>query len=513
MGQTHRYSRRKHVSLVRDRSAHVLVVIYRRKADSIHSPLLIGGVLVFSGYSLVRLFFNGTIPIRSDPSSDPSDLGIFLLCFSMFLSGCGGAAGLTAAVNAVAKSFSDKTRATASGMVLAGFGLSAFTFSTIGHLAFGGDAGGLLLLLALGCSAPMLIGSLVIREVPSHTNAGGEGYQRVAEGPEVLFDDENGDVLHQTRSSSIELSRSRSPGPHARHSSQQLRHHQHHAPKRRTSNMPIGSENTPASISSPDYSPLQLIYKTDFHALCAVLAICCGTGLMYINNVGTVALALGRQGQLEYDAHEISAWQAKQVATISIYNCSGRVLAGIASDWVKSRFGIGRIWFLPLVATMFIISQLSALETTAVNHLWIVSTLLGFSYGSLFNVIPMLVLEWFGMAHFSQNFGTVNLAPIVGGNLFNLLFGWIYDQHTIGRIGMPASASVQSSTAMLAARAGGGIPNDDQHACLLGEECYGSAFKVTTFGCFVALVISLAVGVKRAKEASRSSAALRSAEV
>ena len=410
----------------------------------------------------------------------------------MFLSGCGGAAGLTAAVNAVAKSFSDKTRATASGMVLAGFGLSAFTFSTIGHLAFGGDAGGLLLLLSLGCSAPMFLGSIVIKEIPSQTVE--EGYQRVSDGPEVLFEDEDGEGLYQTRSSSIELSRSRSPAPHSRHTSH------HHVPpiqKRRVSTI------SPSASSSPNYSPLQLIYKTDFHALCAVLAICCGTGLMYINNVGTVALALGRQGSLEYDAREISSWQAKQVATISIYNCSGRVLAGIASDWTKSKFGIGRIWFLPIVASMFIVSQITALHTTSVQHLWIVSTLLGFSYGSLFNVVPMLVLEWFGMAHFSQNFGTINLAPILGGNLFNLLFGWIYDQHTIGRIGLPEGAKLVDDVTDLVRRSGGVVDNDDQHACLLGEECYGTAFKLTTFGCFIALIISLAVGVKRAKETSK----------
>lgn len=49
---------------------------------------------------------------------------------------------------------------------------------------------------------------------------------------------------------------------------------------------------------------------------------------MYINNVGTVALALARDGQIEVDPKVIGAWQAKQVATISIWNCLGRVLGG-----------------------------------------------------------------------------------------------------------------------------------------------------------------------------------------
>jgi hypothetical protein len=59
---------------------------------------------------------------------------------------------------------------------------------------------------------------------------------------------------------------------------------------------------------------------------------------------------------------------------------------------------INQIWFLPMVAALFVISQLAALSVTSVEHLWVVSTMLGGSYGSLFNVVPMLVLEWFGMS-------------------------------------------------------------------------------------------------------------------
>lgn len=34
-------------------------------------------------------------------------------------------------------------------------------------------------------------------------------------------------------------------------------------------------------------------------------------------------------------------------------------------------------------------------------------------------------------AHFSQNFGWINVGPVVGGNLFNLLFGRVYDSHAV----------------------------------------------------------------------------------
>lgn len=58
---------------------------------------------------------------------------------------------------------------------------------------------------------------------------------------------------------------------------------------------------------------------------------------------------------------------------------------------------LNQIWLLPVVAGLFILSQTVALFTTHVESLWFVSTLLGVSYGCLFNVLPMLVLEWYGM--------------------------------------------------------------------------------------------------------------------
>lgn len=57
---------------------------------------------------------------------------------------------------------------------------------------------------------------------------------------------------------------------------------------------------------------------------------------MYINNVGTVALALAREGLLLYDKRAVSAWQAKQVATISLWNASGRIIGGMSSVYPLS---------------------------------------------------------------------------------------------------------------------------------------------------------------------------------
>jgi hypothetical protein len=310
------------------------------ESDAPPSPLLIGGCLTLTGYSIVRAFYEHAIPLRSSPSDDVSTFRLLLLAFCMFITGMGGSAGLTGSVNAAAKSFPDKTRASATGTVLAGFGLSAFLFSTIGHVMYKGDAGGLLLLLAIGTGLPMIVGSFIVRPVPPKKGSEEQGYDRIPSGPDIVVDDnENelgGAILAERRSTSLELIRSRSPTAPSRH----------HRPSFESASiapfeprLPSGSLAAeggpkPASASvepSPSelaYSPLDLLRSTDFHILFVILALLCGTGLMYINNAGTVALALAREGQWKYDVKVISAWQAKQVATVSVWNCAGRILGG-----------------------------------------------------------------------------------------------------------------------------------------------------------------------------------------
>lgn len=89
---------------------------------------------------------------------------------------------------------------------------------------------------------------------------------------------------------------------------------------------------------------------------------------------------------------------------------------------------------------------------------------MGLSYGSLFNVLPMLVLEWFGMKHFSQNYGWMCIAPVIGGNIFNILFGRVYDSNTVGRIGDQVEEAL-NVVRSLVARAGSGVPDGSVHDC------------------------------------------------
>ena len=52
------------------------------------------------------------------------------------------------------------------GIVISGFGLSAFVFSTIAHTIFQGDTSDFLLTLAVGTATPMILGWFFIRPCP-----------------------------------------------------------------------------------------------------------------------------------------------------------------------------------------------------------------------------------------------------------------------------------------------------------------------------------------------------------
>lgn len=60
-----------------------------------------------------------------------------------------------------------------------------------------------------------------------------------------------------------------------------------------------------------------------------------------------------------------------------------------------------QIWFTLVVALLFLISQVAAQTTHDVGYLATVSGLLGMAYGNLFALLPIVVLEWFGLGAFA----------------------------------------------------------------------------------------------------------------
>jgi len=183
-------------------------------------------------------------------------------------------------------------------------------------------------------------------------------------------------------------------------------------------------------------------------------------------------------------------FQAVQVSAVSVMNCIGRISIGIFADFVKNHMAVRRAYCISLVAVLFFISQLVAASIVDVEDLWKASFLVGFSYGSMFGLFPTITIDWFGMSHFSENWGFVAFSPLIGGNLFSVAFGWNLDKHTpdSGGSDLPPTTS----------------PDTTVHAqCMDGVECYIWSLELTTWMCVLAFGLAVWAGYRDWKKSAR----------
>ncbi|KAJ3885821.1 major facilitator superfamily domain-containing protein [Lentinula edodes] len=458
------------------------------------SLLLSGFVLLLAGYSGIRLVYDAGLP-ENVTALSTAMFALLIAC--SFMTGVGGNGGLCAAINTTAKTFPDKVRGSTTGLVISGFGLSAFLFSAIAHLAFPGNTSSFLLLLSLGTSFPMLVGFIFVQPIPLPPSEAHHEYLDVDQAeadaaslaPSILsapahendsrthlltHDHEEGlesglghrqvpttaveEYISEARGGAgIELSPprgvSRSPRP-GRHRSRSTRRSFSQSGKQL---LDIG----------PNIYGVKLWTSIDFWIPFISLSLLSGTGLMYINNIGSMAQAL-------YSEVDASQWQAAQVSTISFMNFSGRVLIGLLADFIKSRLGLPRSTLLIVVASIILSSQIVAAYIENVRVLWRASALLGLGYGSMFSLYATLCIEWFGLPHFSENWGYLSLSPLFGGNIFSVAFGRNLDAHE-----RPAESSYMPPPP--------GIP---PRQCLDGLACYVDSLHLTIAACICALALS-----------------------
>ncbi|MBI5489748.1 MAG: OFA family MFS transporter [Deltaproteobacteria bacterium] len=175
--------------------------------------------------------------------------------------------------------------------------------------------------------------------------------------------------------------------------------------------VPPGSPTTAAAAAAViNIGPMTMLKTPLFWLLWLMFAFGAGAGLMIIGNITTIA----KLGHIE--AGFIL------VALLAVGNASGRILAGILSD------KIGRTW------TMFIIfvfqAALMMVLRTGLSEMTtfvVVSMLLGFNYGACLSVFPSATKDNFGLKNFGVNYGLVFTSWGVGGFVFPLAAGKIFE--------------------------------------------------------------------------------------
>jgi MFS family permease len=172
------------------------------------------------------------------------------------------------------------------------------------------------------------------------------------------------------------------------------------------------------------------------------------------SNIGNDVQALWRHYDDSASSSFIEKYQSVHVSILSLASCAGRLLSGAGSDVLVKKLNMNRMWCLFLSGVAFTAAQFSALQIKNPHYLAFVSGLTGLAYGILYGFFPSLLAQKFGVMGMSQNWGTIILAPIISGNIFNIIYGKVYDKHSV-------------------------ILPDGERECLEGLSCYRTACWVT----------------------------------
>ncbi|KAM0793261.1 hypothetical protein ACM66B_000723 [Microbotryomycetes sp. NB124-2] len=434
--------------------------------------LMIAAATLFSGYLLLHAIYTG------GATGLYNTYGLGGLVVGEMLTGIGSSAGLGAAVNGVSKSFSVTNRGAAVATVVAGFGLSAFFYSSLSHMiASTADdpTSSLLLLLAFGCGFSMVLGSVFVKPLLSQPNDRKDhvAYSAVSTDEPLVgrasSSRSSSPALDTRLGKSMPLSRSPTAGDQANVTE---RH-------RRSS-----SKEREPFVQDLDICGKALLVDPDFHVMFVFLGLCAGIGLMYLNNLGTIIVTLAHG--TEMTPAQVTRTQAHLVSLLSICNCFGRLAVGFAGDWCMhhcpQEWRFPRIRWYIAVAAGFLASQVVAAMANSLDGwrgLFLPTAMVGLSYGALFSVSPVVCLERFGLPSFATNNGILTLSPALFGNLANAIFGVVYDSRVIRDMSNDGGA----------------------HLCKMGRSCFAPAFYATICMSLCAFAAAVVLASRRSMRA------------
>lgn len=214
-----------------------------------------------------------------------------------------------------------------------------------------------------------------------------------------------------------------------------------------------------ATSAFEEFSPTQALQSVRLWLMLAVVLPVSGCGLMTINNLAQIMAARGAQESTRDAA----------VALVSVANCLGRLLTGIASDKLISDGGIPRPTLLCVSASLASLSMLVLYSTGTSVHLGLLGVILaGASYGMLWTLIPTLVADFFGLARIGSNYMLCLPAVVLGSVFFSTLL---------------ASAVYANA------------PTDHHDECV-GTACFAITFLVTALACALATLSAFILTLK-----------------
>lgn len=354
-------------------------------------------------------------------------------------------------------------------------------WSNVSTIVFKGDTGRFLLLLAVGTSVLSFVSIPFLRILPTdsyssvpHHGHGDPSESRRLRRTSASSLPENSDDVHN--STAFEHDQS----AHARGQSVVSNHRGYNGDHDENSSLVSKSDVRPSfdtldddfldevamESHHTDIRGLAMLKKVEFWQLFLTMALLSGIGLMTINNIGNSAKALWIYYDDSASSKFIQQRQVMHVSILSFGNFLGRLFSGIGSDILVKKLDMSRFWCLLISAVVFTLTQLAGSSISNPNTLVIVSAFTGIAYGFLFGVFPSLTAHTFGIGGLSQNWGVMTLAPVFSGNVFNLLYGTVYDRHSV-------------------------VNSDGDRDCPDGLACYRSAYYLTFFSGLAGIVVCM----------------------
>src|SRR5574341_316433 len=157
----------------------------------------------------------------------------------------------------------------------------------------------------------------------------------------------------------------------------------------------------------------QMVKSPFFYMLWFQYAFAATAGLMIIGNMASIVTS--------QSGGTLKASAAMFVALLAIFNASGRIVAGVLSDY------IGRIVTLALVSITQASILLFSPRFTTFGEFVVVAAVVGFSYGACLSIFPSINADTWGTKNMGLNYGVLFTAWGVGGVFGPMLAARIVD--------------------------------------------------------------------------------------
>ncbi|KAF5096014.1 hypothetical protein D0Z00_002926 [Geotrichum galactomycetum] len=185
---------------------------------------------------------------------------------------------------------------------------------------------------------------------------------------------------------------------------------------------------------------------------------------MYINNMGMII------STIPTGAPSVTT----NVSLFSAFSTLSRLLMGVLSDYVRDRVSrqiilVGILLFFALINFLMASGVFTVLQNGA--YFPISSSSVGFSYGSVYTLVPTIVACTWGIENLGVHWGIFITAPAIGSTGYGYLFAKVFEAAS-GTINMVA---------------------DDTPTQCLGRNCYDATFLTTGTSVTVAAILVMMV--------------------